>query len=363
LEELVSKADLSEEGTLDKIMNDLPKQPALRRSTIAAIACKIGSLEPEQIRSWLGQMAPEEQRALAENSQIGYYLHYSHPHVLLDLAQQHAGDDPKSLWWDYALDAKSYEGPQETLSWIQQQKNPEIKQRLLNEYFGSLNGDVTSLAPLLEQITDPEEQKTARSNLLRNWLVQDEAAAKAWGAKFPDTASVIMGNEFGERMAANPSHAAAELPRLLQSEDQNLVETLTGYAEGLTRTLYGRSRQEAQHFLQSLPEGKARTSATATLMENWLIDDSHAASQWVATLPAGEARDAASREVYEHVLHTDPEAAFHWAQQITDVRSREEGILSSLGYWYAEDKEAAKTALLKAPLRPEEKESILKSWK
>ena len=60
------------------------------------------------------------------------------------------------------------------------------------------------------------------------------------------------------------------------------------------------------------------------ITQQWMENDSMAASQWVGSLDPGPARDSAISSLISRIERDDPEAAAQWAGTISDANAREE---------------------------------------
>ncbi|MES2708622.1 MAG: hypothetical protein V4726_18655 [Verrucomicrobiota bacterium] len=110
----------------------------------------------------------------------------------------------------------------------------------------------------------------------------------------------------------------------------------------------------------ALPEG-ASVQAGA-MMQTWANRDPEAASRWLRGLPEGSFRNTAIAGLTDWLLHASPEpdfdAAVAWS--LAAPPEQQGGLLmSTFQTWKAENPEAARAALDRYPLTPEQRELFL----
>ena len=94
--------------------------------------------------------------------------------------------------------------------------------------------------------------------------------------------------------------------------------------------------------------------------QNWLRQDSIAASEWVGELPSGAARDSAVGILIGHIKQDDPSAAFAWATTLENEDQRQREFSRVLKTWKTSDPNAAMGALRSADLSDEAYHSLAK---
>jgi hypothetical protein len=97
----------------------------------------------------------------------------------------------------------------------------------------------------------------------------------------------------------------------------------------------------AGRWVAQLPESPSRVAATGCLIDTWASRDPVAAAKWVEQLPAGLSRDAAASAYARKVRSTDPAAAMDWAATVTDTTQRERTVRDVLEAWRKRDRAAA----------------------
>lgn len=239
--------------------------------------------------------------------------------------------------------------------------------------------------------------------LVGKWLGKDPAAVLVWRAGLPEgdkregVDSAILDSvlrvrddsaEVERRLAALPPDLTKEgRLRLLGQEISDLkhasdgdqpIPNLSGYSEKLaalasgpeadSRALLNAANElrlayvnqekfsEGAAWICTLPEGKARDSASERLVYEWVKNDAPAASVWIDSLPKGAQRDDATGLLIGQIREEDPVNALVWANSITDpgkALTSEKDVYKS---WFGTDPVAASQAV--QSLSPEEQQRL-----
>jgi hypothetical protein len=181
-------------------------------------------------------------------------------------------------------------------------------------------------------IANPEDRIAVEEAVLRQWSETDPLA----------TAALL------DSMAASPGR----------------LDGLGGVIEGTAGRWAETDPAAALNWVESLPEGSARTSAVSGLIGSWLTRDFDSAATWLGGLEAGAERDAGIDRLVQLTRNRDPQTALDWAAATDDPRQRSRlGKIVALS-WMSRDPESARPAIEASPaLTPDEREEIWQTFR
>jgi hypothetical protein len=119
---------------------------------------------------------------------------------------------------------------------------------------------------------------------------------------------------------------------------------------------------EAARWLSGMPENQsAPDECVRSLVSDWVLKDSTAASAWIDSLPAGHLRDQAANQLVETIQEDDPVNAIVWAKSISDQEARQKAVNGVYRQWFETDPAAASQAVQHLP--PGEQQSLRREKK
>ena len=145
------------------------------------------------------------------------------------------------------------------------------------------------------------------SQIASMWSQNDPEAAFAWAASLPEgkTRDEIISQTLSTSMGADPE-AAVELARKL-GPDKLPASAAALIAGGLAEADIG----EAQHYVDSLPEGETRDKALENMLQTWGRSNPEEAIAYAQKLPEGSsARTEGIATALGSLAERDPDAAF-----------------------------------------------------
>lgn len=123
------------------------------------------------------------------------------------------------------------------------------------------------------------------------------------------------------KMAVNTGDFSTAMKLLQEEAGPNPKETLP-HAQ-VAVGLLGENPSTATAWVESLPDGSAKSDAVFNLAANWGKTDLPAATTWVEALPPGDARDHAAESIVKlHGLLGDTDTALRLTQTIKDADRR-----------------------------------------
>jgi|GEM_PF-6983624 len=98
----------------------------------------------------------------------------------------------------------------------------------------------------------------------------------------------------------------------------------------------------AVEWIDTIENSENKTSATRSLVSNWLRDDQDAAGEWVNSLPDGNQRDSAVSSIIYNYRDSQPDYALEWAYSISNQSTRNNQMRSTYLSWRRNNPEAAR---------------------
>lgn len=247
----------------------------------------------------------------------------------------------------------------------------------------------------------PQDRSTVQGSVLRQWAVQDPAAAvaavsamadpdrraqcsaalaEAWAQTAPAAALAYARTLEGDvrqrallGMAQGASHMTAgnrqagreAVPEVLRSPvtDETMVQQAVSSIYSLIYNNYHEPDipRTSADWIASLPGGQVREQALQQHLASWCSADSMAASRWVQAQPPGEARDQAASELVNQIAPKDPASAFVWAADIQEPDQRSRRLLETVQLWQKTNPQAALQAIEASGLSAAEKSTLMEA--
>jgi hypothetical protein len=164
-------------------------------------------------------------------------------------------------------------------------------------------------------------------------------------SKLPEADLVEFQSMLPAKVHAEVAMQAAE--RALDAGDLEIAKAMLSKTEGgkqtlpyvqLAVTLAQDEPDDAVAWINSLPDGAAKTDAITNIAANWAKADQAAAAAWVEKLPPGKARDEAVTEIaLLQGLAGDTTAAFALAASVQSESARVEAFAhAARNAWFRE---------------------------
>ncbi len=120
------------------------------------------------------------------------------------------------------------------------------------------------------------------------------------------------------------------------------AEAQTSSASSLAGQWANRDVNAARSWAESLPSGGARDNALGSVARAWAQRDIGAAAQWLQRSEAGDSRDRMVKEFASVAVQKDPATAVAWAATIADPDLRGAQLEQLAGRWMGLDPVAAR---------------------
>lgn len=192
--------------------------------------------------------------------------------------------------------------------------------------------DPAALLPLLEALT---ETGPANDALRAVYSDGTRAAVRSFG------------QSLGSLPVAERDAALAQVPSLHRAD----------ILHGIASKLASSDADSAFRWMESLPPAD-HPAAAAGIVQHMAWDNEMAASQWIDTLPRGAVRDTATGSLCERIQRSEPDSAWQWALSIGDPALRANTLGGVYAQWVKKGASAAAAALRAAPLSPAERNSV-----
>ena len=176
----------------------------------------------------------------------------------------------------------------------------------------------------------PAQSSTARSRVLRNWLMADEPAARAWVNAQPPEFSR---SELFEHLIN--TRRTDEAVRMIASDSE---PRMVGY---VASALAKKDTRAAADWAAALPAGATQNTAIGSVVHAFAADEPDAAGEWVASFPPGLARDHAVRALVDEIAAKQADAAREWTEQIEDRWQKTRAAIAVHHRWRIKDWAAA----------------------
>jgi hypothetical protein len=219
---------------------------------------------------------------------------------------------------------------------------------------------------------------SAYQNVVNAWMKADPAGAAAYAAilvQNPDLSSVVgsVANlwsqsdgvdalNWSESLPAGAAHDAAVSasvnnwasvdPAAAWNYGQSLPPSASTdqLLASVATTWSMKYPDEAMAALVASPSNSAAYyTAVQTTAKNWAGRSEQDAEQWVATLPAGATRDSAPSGVAASIVPANPQTAYQMALSISDDNERTTTVNKVMAEWKKRDPAAAAAAQQSVP--------------
>jgi cytochrome c553 len=198
---------------------------------------------------------------------------------------------------------------------------------------------------------DEDSRDDAYAAIAERWATTNFSEAETW-------IKTLSGEEQSEAMGAALSALARENPALAQEKIASMPEgrdrdrAMASIASQLSRN----DPQAAATWLasQTITDGEAQRDAMRDVMSNWTNQDSAGALAFVQSQPAGEARDSATTAYIWNARNDDPATLIQLAESISDEGSRARTVGMTAMRWMQQDAEGARAYIENSTVIPED---------
>lgn len=216
-----------------------------------------------------------------------------------------------------------------------------------------INSDPASAASYVQNMADDPNFGRLSAQVSATWARSDPQAALEWAGTLPagsahDTA---VNNSLVNLAHYDPASAWSYAQKT--GDPAQLASVVSSWAQSAPGA--------AAKAATTLPEGDQRVNAVGNVANAWINQDPLAASQWINTLAVSPERDAAVTRLVTSQATNDPSSAMNWAATISNDGTRYSQILNVARQWARRDANAAATALLNAPLTPDQRNAALQA--
>ena len=193
-------------------------------------------------------------------------------------------------------------------------------------------------------LEEKNARNTAINSIFADWINTDPAAAAA-AAQSHNTGIA----EVGKSWSKNDPQAAIRWASSLQDAGQR-KDAMNNILSEIAKT----NPQQATALLAS--QGlSGDATAVGNIVNNWVLNDANAASNWVKALPRGEARDRAMANMATNFAFNknEPTAGIAWALTIDNPEARMSEVERIVINWHFKEPQTAK-AWVEASNLPED---------
>jgi hypothetical protein len=217
--------------------------------------------------------------------------------------------------------------PAAALAWAANLQNAEDPTRRIYNSWAKV--DPSAVAQLLSTKTDPNLRATLIRATFFGFAKKDPNAAISWLKTLPQNERIPNSISFISGLSpTHPAEAAALREQYIS--DPSLT-----------------TEQSAKLAISS-----------SCIVEGWTEIDPVAAAKWVNQLPTGKGRDSATRALVEHVSEIDPASAFEWAETISEKRLRYYTVDWAIYRWGQNHPDAARAAIDRSNLTEQERAKL-----
>jgi hypothetical protein len=292
--------------------------------------------------------------------------------------QRNESQERKSLFSELPSAAVKYlPALQEALA----EKDPESRQELLKQWAGSVDpGSMeATLEEIGEEIEDPGLRSEAHAVLLSLWVERDLAAVAAWFGGRPSADALHqeardqLVRAFARREPSEiVSWMEQSLPEPVRRElyspffrqwarqdpaaAEGQLQQLSRYSPGeamfwndLAAQVAGqwanRDLDSAVAWVQTLPEGQAKSQALVQISYRWAAADPRAAAAYAAR----EKDPVALEVVAGKWAESDPQSALGWLEALPADERRDRAVTQAATVWAQKDPHAAAKGIGQIP--------------
>lgn len=353
--------ELTETDKITSLLNELPAGPARVNAIRSVVGQHVGS-DPEGTMHWLLTLTETERSAALHDGNYTWELASGDPRQMASLLRETPALGAQNYRWGNIAERLAGEDPAAALAWVDSLETPGARKQSTDQV---MRVWATENAPealaKAQGLTDPAQQKSAIRTVLETWAGSDPDAVLAWAATASgEQREVALLYGSLQKAENDPAASAGIVTQLLaQNPATETPAHLSNAAASVARAWFQQDVTKAAQWAAQLPDGNAQENAVSTIARDWTSLDPLAASQWVQQLPPGDSRDIAAQALSQGITQSDPSSAFTWAASIGDPAKRDEAVRSAAESWRWQDREAARAAVMQAPISESVRTSLL----
>lgn len=271
--------------------------------------------------------------------------------------------------------------PEAALAWARGLEDPVQRRRVMDLAVEELiTADPRAALTELEQLPAGRSRTERTAEALSALSRTDPAAARAAAESLPNSADRQRAlADLTETLAARDPVAALDILKDLSWADEAGLQGEWSYKSATSSIVgplsNGTDHNSVRQLMQSAPERTAdllaslppeRAAPISQAIRQWTSAQPEAASRWLTELPAGTVKDTAitalTRWLAQESPEPDYEAALAWGAAISTPEQQLESMRITLGTWRNQDWKAARAAVDRLPLTPEQRTQVLQSF-
>ncbi len=263
--------------------------------------------------------------------------------------------------------AWSKKDPSSALNWLQDLPNSSMKNSAMATAVDNMaNSDPAGASEWIKAIPSESSRRRLYDDIASGWARKDPESAIAWVESLQngqrDAARQIV-RDMGSRAPARVARFVAGLPDATQYD---LVDDIASAWAGSNPTA-------ARQWAEGLPEGRSKTRAMTTLINNvsssdpqtgaqmalslgnessrnssiqslaakWAGNDSEAALAWIETLPGGSTRERAMQGLISGIAGNEPRTAAEYVAGLPAGKIQDSAALTVVSRWASSEPGAA----------------------
>ena len=268
--------------------------------------------------------------------------------------------------------------PEAALTWARGLGDPVQRRRVMDlAVQGLITADPRAALAELERLPAGRSRTERTAEAIAALSRTDPAGAHSAAEALPNPADRQRALfDLTETLAARNPAAALDILKGLSwvTETQGWI-----YESGSHRSSGGVSRgpdhQSIRQLMQTAPEATANLLVTLPperhapleqAVRQWTASQPEAASRWVAAMPVGPTKDTAIMGLTQWLTEESPEpdydAALAWGAAASTEELRFNTMQNTLSVWRNQDWKAARAAVDRLPLTPEQREQMLQNF-
>ena len=245
-----------------------------------------------------------------------------------------AGDDRSSV--ALAVRVWGMRDSRGALEWLIEQKESSYHGLIGELIEGIAARDQNEAIEFADSLDEGTEKSTALGAVYGHWATEDFAAASSALLGELDSTSdrIRILDEFADFLDGVDPH---ELLRLAEQLPADVARD-----QFLRKVVWKLSDQKIAAALASMIHHDGTFGdALSGVLQEWVVADPAAASEFLGELEASPAKDAAIKSFTTGLLREDAEAAILWAESMDNAEGRDQQMIYLLEHWHVYDKEAA----------------------
>ena len=239
----------------------------------------------------------------------------------------------------------------------------EVRGILLSTWAGR---DASGMAGwFVKRLAADAVHQQARDILAREFVHRDPPGMLSWMQQsLPESVrSELYGPFFRQWAASDPAAAGATLRQLsvTSGEDPARTAQWNDMIAQVAAVWAGTDLGRAVGWVQSLPEGAAKSKALVQISYRWAEND----PQQAAICAASRSDPAMLKAVFGRWAESDPVAAASYAGGLPEIESRSQAVISAVSTWAAVAPEQAAlwaSQLPENPVRGQALEQVMGAW-